>query len=303
MKTIRKIGSLALLLGCAGSVWAAGWPQSPRYESSKPVAAGASVTLAEPYKILLTRSIFSRDGRAQPIAYRRPTPVALPPTTTPSTQPAAAWVTPDPEAGYILRGVGMEDGVFSAFFEQTTENKGYVKHVGDTVARGKIMAMSLDGIDYELKNKVSRVIIGQALDGHMPAVMASATTGGSERTSRWIHHDTPGATPPGATPQGPGAEPWRGGQQSRGGDPRGNESRTNESRGGDSRNADSRFNRERSRDQERPRNGEQDKSRTEGPQGPETTERPEARPTEPGPQGPGPGPEADDLPVIIIDPN
>src|SRR5580704_894293 len=99
-----KFGSAIVLLASAGSwVWAA------VIDAPKPsdLPAAGSQIIGEPYKVLLHRSIFSRDGLAAPLpTQRRPWSTRAVDTQPSTTMPSA----PDPEADFVLRGVGMQDG-------------------------------------------------------------------------------------------------------------------------------------------------------------------------------------------------
>jgi hypothetical protein len=70
-----------------------------------------------------------------------------------------------PETMFIFNGVTITDGKPTAFLENTNEGTVVQVHVGDAVAKGKIVNIAIDNLDYEANGKVTRVQIAQNLAG------------------------------------------------------------------------------------------------------------------------------------------
>lgn len=146
--------------------------------------------VSEPYKILLNRTMFSRDrGRSAAWAERAAAERAAADRAAAiaATQPGGPrrFGAGSPEASLALKGVTLEDGVFIAFIEDNFAHETRRVHAGEAIARGQISAMSLDGIEYDAGGKPLRIGIGQTLDGATPP---------------------PSSLPPSSSPQ-PGAWP------------------------------------------------------------------------------------------------
>jgi hypothetical protein len=99
------------------------------------------------YQILLTRSIFSKS----PIAPDRDDMVGTGPTRL--------------ELDYVLRGIASQGGPLVAFIENSRKAQVLRLQSGDRIARGTLGAVSLDGVEYICKGKVTRIAIGCAFDG------------------------------------------------------------------------------------------------------------------------------------------
>lgn len=108
----------------------------------------------EDYKILWERNIFSRDRGLQ----RR--------------QDEATKAQPEPEyrpeRDIVLRGVSQQGQRWVAFFENLQSGVTTRAQKGDEIARGKVQAISLDRVEYELNGQVVQVAVGQTLDGGTP---------------------------------------------------------------------------------------------------------------------------------------
>ena len=65
----------------------------------------------------------------------------------------------------MLKGVTIEDGLPTAFFEQSLDQQTVRVRAGQAVSHGQISAITLDGINYLTGGKSSHVTIGQTLDG------------------------------------------------------------------------------------------------------------------------------------------
>jgi hypothetical protein len=71
------------------------------------------------------------------------------------------------ETNLIFNGVTITDGKPSAFLENTDQGSVVQVHVGDMVARGKIVSIALDSLEYQLtgQTQTTHVQIGQNLAG------------------------------------------------------------------------------------------------------------------------------------------
>jgi hypothetical protein len=141
--------------------------------------------MAREYNVLLQRSIFLK-GRQS--VYSMPSDGSgyrtLPATTTASTEPVNIYT---PEANLVFNGVSDANDEWVAFIENIGLNTITRYHTGDAVAQGKIVAMTLDSIDYAVGPRVTHVLIGQNLLGVDTQVLTtqpvSATTNPSGLTS------------------------------------------------------------------------------------------------------------------------
>ena len=129
-------------------------------------AVPKSRPMSPDYRILTLRSVFSRDHNRPRVVPRDLTATTLPA----SNDPAASGA----EANFVLKGVAIEDGFPTAFFEMSLDQQTVRVRAGQAVSHGQISAITLDGINYQSGGKLSHVVIGQTLDGGMPT--ASATT-------------------------------------------------------------------------------------------------------------------------------
>ena len=85
-----------------------------------------------------------------------------------ANRPAAASITPySLETVLMFNGVTITDGKPTAFLENTDQGTVMQVHVGDTVAHGKIVAIALDNLQYQLNGQAqpTHVQIGQNLAG------------------------------------------------------------------------------------------------------------------------------------------
>jgi hypothetical protein len=130
------------------------WPQAGLGRD----AAGPQDTWAK-YQIILQRNIFSR--QRGPIRRRER-----------DIQPVTRRVvTPNPESYFLLRGISQEDDTFIAFVEDTRSGEVLRLHEGDSVARGKVKALTLDSIEYQLgEDSTITIAMGQDLEGGRGAV-------------------------------------------------------------------------------------------------------------------------------------
>jgi len=133
---------------------------------SAPVADPAMRPMTETYRIVLSRSIFSKDHR----------PAVAKVLSVATTRPDVASSASGPEASFVLNGVAIEDDVVTAFFEQTADHQIVRTRTGESIARGVINAITLDGVDYVVDGKSSHVSIGQSLDGGTAVIVSSPSS-------------------------------------------------------------------------------------------------------------------------------
>lgn len=124
-------------------------PPPQTQPSTRPAAPAAPAPPMPPnYLVLMARSIFAKGhpGQAGP---------AGPPGIDIST----------PEGRTALRGVALEDGTFTAFFEDLMSHQYTQAKQGMPVATGRVKKISLDGLDYDGGGSMRHVAVGQNLMG------------------------------------------------------------------------------------------------------------------------------------------
>lgn len=123
-------------------------PPAPRGES-----AGAA--LPEAYKILLTRSVFARSGRAGAAEHGDP---------------------PSPRhAGFLLKGISQEDQHFTAFVADRSGDRVVEIHVGDALPAGRVREITLEDVAIESEGRVVRVQVGQVFEAGVSAESQAST--------------------------------------------------------------------------------------------------------------------------------
>lgn len=70
-----------------------------------------------------------------------------------------------PEAGFILRGVVQAEDRLIAFVEDKSANRVTEITTGQPIARGKIIAVTLDGFEYQTTGSARQIKVGQDLNG------------------------------------------------------------------------------------------------------------------------------------------
>jgi hypothetical protein len=108
------------------------------------LAQRSSDTYTSRYNVLSERNIFLKD-RSQPAT--RPAPV---------TQPSPR----DPERSVWLTGVVLEGDGYRAYIENQMIGTVMRLAVGDAIARGKITAIEIDAVAYEVNGHVAWIEIG-----------------------------------------------------------------------------------------------------------------------------------------------
>lgn len=110
------------------------------------------------YRILLTRSIFAANHM---VLDQRPGQLR------------------GPEGQLALRGLSLEDGVYSAFIEDTISHSVSRVASGQPIARGLIAEITLDALHYQRDGSKTEVKIGQTLEGYpAPSTSMLGTTEG-----------------------------------------------------------------------------------------------------------------------------
>ena len=140
--------------------------------------AAKGLELPAKFSLLLSRSVFARNGKSA----------------------GAIAGPPIPEAGMALRGIVFDDTSFVAFIEDTMAHRTLQLRPGDSLCAGSVRQISLDGLSYECHGKTTHVEIGQNLLGAalpVPAPPPAATPGPPPP-------GTAGPPPPGAGPPGKG---------------------------------------------------------------------------------------------------
>ncbi|HEX5241691.1 MAG TPA: hypothetical protein VFW23_00410 [Tepidisphaeraceae bacterium] len=118
--------------------------------------------LTGPYRILLNRSIFAANHM---VLDQRPGQLG------------------GPEGQLALRGVSLEDGVYSAFIEDTINHSVLRVATGQAIARGLVAEITLDAVHYQREGSKTEVKIGQTLEGY-PAPSTSALSASEGRFGR-----------------------------------------------------------------------------------------------------------------------
>ncbi len=109
------------------------------------------------YNLILDRNIFSRT-RQGPQPERKE-----------DDRPRPAL---NPESYFLLKGVVQEDNQFLAFVEDKRTGTVLRLREGDTVARGLVKSLNLDGLQYQFQDKIIPVGMGSDLEGGSGAITA-----------------------------------------------------------------------------------------------------------------------------------
>ena len=136
---------------------------TPTYSRPRPATDGPTARtvayvvdpksdLTGPYRILLNRSIFAANHM---VLDQRPGQLG------------------GSEGQLALRGVSLDDGVYSAFIEDTISHSVLRVAAGQAIARGLIAEITLDALRYQREGSKTEVKIGQTLEG-FPAPSTSA---------------------------------------------------------------------------------------------------------------------------------
>lgn len=120
-------------------------PASTRPEVMKKIVVKP---LPKEFELLMTRSIFARR--------RGPGQGGL---------DAAAEAQAARDRGLVLRGVADQSGQRTALLEDTSSGKTKQLHVGDEALGGRIVAITMEGLDRNFGGQLVHVGVGQSLDG------------------------------------------------------------------------------------------------------------------------------------------
>lgn len=125
--------------------------------------------MEDEFKVLLERSIFAKSGSAAR--------VGGPPAT--ATAPAAPPLSPEQIVVFV--GVLAQDDEYVAFAENQQTRQLMILRTGDDVARGKVVAITLDTIAYGVGGTIKDIHLGQNLAGELASTSfasgAAPTTG------------------------------------------------------------------------------------------------------------------------------
>ncbi|MCU0914750.1 MAG: hypothetical protein MUC88_09325 [Planctomycetes bacterium] len=81
-------------------------------------------------------------------------------------------VMPNPESYLLLKGVVQENSQFIAFVEDKQSGSVLRLRQGDSVARGTVKSLDLDGLEYQFQDRVVRIALGFDLEGGQGAITA-----------------------------------------------------------------------------------------------------------------------------------
>jgi hypothetical protein len=133
------------------------------------VASAASSprqSFTERYNVLSERNIFLKD-RSQ--ATTRPASTSQPTRN-------------DPEHTMALTGVVFEDNGFRAYVENSAGTVSRLS-IGDTVARGKITDIQIDGVAYASSGQTTSITIGDDFTGHPATFLGESSSASSSSTN------------------------------------------------------------------------------------------------------------------------
>ena len=164
-----------------------------------PLPAAGAEDSWDKYAVLVERNMFRRDRR-------RPQPLGAA-----STQRAER----DSDRGVVLTGIARRGAEFVAFFEDTASNATSKIRLGQAIGKGKVKAITLDGVEYEREGLVRKIGIGWSLVGSITTMPAERTpssapaqpqgpsvNGGEPTTSPTQPTTKPAVAAPGASPGG-----------------------------------------------------------------------------------------------------
>jgi hypothetical protein len=84
----------------------------------------------------------------------------------PTTAPAGSTTQPAESAvNVVFNGVIMVDGKAAAMVEDISALRVWTVQIGDSVAQGKVVGITLDSMDYKANGKIVHVEIGHNMQG------------------------------------------------------------------------------------------------------------------------------------------
>ena len=142
-------------------------------------AGGQSLAPAGPrprstsdYKLLVTRNIFARD---------RSTPSSSSPPTS-FSPPTSSGATPTDEDCLVLKGTAGQGDRWLASFEDTRSSDTTIWVApGQPIGPGKVVAVSIDGVQYRNGRTARTVRIGENLAGGVVELPSSAAASASSQ--------------------------------------------------------------------------------------------------------------------------
>ena len=117
------------------------------------------------YKIISTRNIFSRNRMSEDI----------------SVSPSTVQVRKQDikEEGYlVLRGITKKADRFVAFIEDSRTGKMKQAMKGEEIGDGKIEDITIDFVEYKLKDKVVKIKTGMSMEGQVTGTASVAGSSG-----------------------------------------------------------------------------------------------------------------------------
>lgn len=127
--------------------------------------------------------------------------------TTRRVDPPPRVVERPPEQFYILTGVVQEGDVLRAYFEDTSRGSMLKLTVGDSIARGRISRISLEGIEYQSAAGDTSVEVGRNLQGSAITRPASSAFASPSTSSPGSAAAGSGSSSSGEAPGGASASP------------------------------------------------------------------------------------------------
>jgi hypothetical protein len=141
--------------------------QSRRFNLNRRSAQPAPVALPTIYDAVAARNIFIKGDQRPPPVVSNPAPILSGPYTPTASQ-------------LVLTGVSLEDKAKVAFLEDQQAYTVTRVKIGDQIANGKVVNITLDALDYkDPKGNTIRVTVGFNLAGGDVWGVANSSTAGS----------------------------------------------------------------------------------------------------------------------------
>jgi len=174
--SIAATGPATRPIASAAAPPAAGGGTGPQSFSGSPGYGSAPPILPHEYFVLAVRSIFQK-GSHVTRGFDSPTRSGLSSSSssTPSAVPATATASVAPEESLVFEGAMETGNQFLAFVEDRNVGKMLMLQSGQSIARGKITAITLNTLDYVSDGAVLHVQIGQNLRGEAPTSPSDST--------------------------------------------------------------------------------------------------------------------------------
>jgi hypothetical protein len=97
------------------------------------------------------------------------------------------------EAGFVLTGVVLEEGLYRAYVEDSNASRILRLANGDPVANGHIAAIAIDAVAYEANGQIKSIAIGCDLTG-TPISLSTTRIGGDSGGGRYGSNGSGGST-------------------------------------------------------------------------------------------------------------